>query len=237
MNFLEDLDLKLKASSQESAKKKIYSTLYETKFRLQLEEGTYYDSEIQRLFDALSVSQKKCRYHEGLWWITISFDEKSVSIEHITARLHKISEWKWIQFMAYNIEQRSEDPENFYGIHSHILLQTKTPRQKRDIRSDFLKALITPKVKFIGNGSPKFLDIKPIGHKWYDDKMAYIQGDKWDYDKKGKVHNDTNFRLAHNLENFYLIGEYKKCQDNENVPRIEDADPTSPAQSQASGEK
>lgn len=84
----------------------------------------------------------------------------------------------WITDYCYCYEQRSANPNDIHGLHTHILLRrnTRPSNLEREIRSTF-KSIV---------GKPdKHINIKYIKKEWINDKLEYMSGLKTGNDANG----------------------------------------------------
>jgi len=133
-------------------------------------------------------------FNPQMIWMTVNF-KPEVSIEQAVKCLRRLSSRKFMLRYWYNIEQRASEGEPFHGFHSHWLISTDHPKSafERDVRNT---------VKYF-IGTAKSLDIEYIPVDWKDDKLEYLNGDKWAPDKHSKVVRDREFRQEYNLAPLY----------------------------------
>ena len=101
---------------------------------------------------------------------------------------------KWIDEYAITWEQRGEDEESLgTGYHNHILL-INLEKPKSQIHREIYSTV----KNLVGN---KFhVDVRMIPSSWIDDKLEYMNGNKWDPLKDKKSQMDRLFRAKYNLQ-------------------------------------
>lgn len=138
-------------------------------------------------------------------WMTVNF-RPDLSLQDIRELLNRIASRKFMTQYWYSIEQRSEIPGIYTGIHSHWIIITNHPKSqfKRDILSTLGK----------GIGNPLHVDVRYYPAKFLKEKLDYLKGSKWDADKWSKVQNDRIFRKENNLAEVYTNGtdSYGSCK-------------------------
>ncbi len=99
----------------------------------------------------------------------------------------------------YAYEQRGTTNDDIgKGYHVHIISKKKkytSPAElQKNIYSQFKNIL----------GNIKHVDIRSCPMVWYDEKLSYIKGDKWDLSKTESCNLNRVWRKQLNLETFYL---------------------------------
>lgn len=131
----------------------------------------------------------------NLYLITISFRDEDLEISMLPHVISKKLTRKWIQSYKFNIEQRGETPDDFSGVHAHVVVQCVRPKSichmTREMYNSFKKCV----------DSPRYINVRRIT---YDNGVDdYLLGNKIDSDKHAKVANDKLFRQKYNLQDIY----------------------------------
>lgn len=137
---------------------------------------------------------RKCNPARNNAFITLNFKEGTTPKNGIKL-LDNILSKKWIPqgSVHYTHEQRGATPtECGKGYHIHLLI-TNIRKPKSQIHRELYNTV----KNFVGN--PQHVDVRMIPKEWVEDKIAYINGDKWDPDKQDKVYMDKLFRTKHGI--------------------------------------
>jgi len=162
--------------------------------------------------------------HE-FYWITIN-PKPEASLQRFIALLNNFVKRKPVLDYVYNIEQRGEtESDNGKGFHSHLLIKWVKAQNK------YVKQFCVSTFKsVVGYPSEQIINIRRISPDIYNDKLAYLNGLKWDPDKDAKIVQDIIFRKKNNI-----LELYKKhgdiSQEDSNAPE------TAPSQEIARHEK
>lgn len=98
---------------------------------------------------------------------------------------------------VYVFEQRGKTIEELgKGFHLHFI----HPKKSYD-KNHLHKELIRIFGHFVGND--KSIDLKPCPQSWYEDKILYMRGEKWDEKKIDSVKLNIEFRKKYNLDILY----------------------------------
>lgn len=153
------------------------------------------DLVMRRLLNATKLMDavlKERNRKESILWMTLNF-RPDVSLEDILIVLDRLSNRSFMTKYWYNIEQRGT--ETVHGLHSHWLVQSSHPTAqfKRDVFSTVQHVV----------GNKNCVDVKSYPLSFFQDKLDYLNGKKWDKDKDAKVLLDNKFRLENNLSLIY----------------------------------
>jgi len=144
-----------------------------------------------------SISQKtKVDYY----FITVN-PKPDTDINIFIKLLGNFTKRKPVQNFIYTIEQRGEtEAECGKGFHSHILLSWDSAMSKkvRQYAGETFK-------RIIGSNNNNIININRIPKEFWEDKVDYMSGKKWDIEKETKLKYDKIFRKKNNL---FLL--YKK---------------------------
>lgn len=135
-------------------------------------------------------------------WITINpkHDDNVVAI--LRKRMEKLSSKPFVKELRWTYEQRGECSDTKgTGVHLHMLLGLKDfsrlDNVKRSIHTTFDDIC----------GNKLCVDIRKVSDVRVNDKIEYLQGNKWDADKDDKILTDIEWRKDEGLESFYYFDE------------------------------
>lgn len=191
---------------QHKAKKRAYLDvckslnieILETKIKSKTIEDPYL-KELQDQLNSVKKNHKPKKYI-GYFWITVTSKYVSGSgcVHDFVTTLSNLIKLNWIQSLQFNIElTRSE------VIHSHMLVQVAKPMAPADVLDRLRRSRIKQHVEL--KKSKRFIRSSRIPDSWYDDKVSYLRGEKWDEDKTDMIQHDIEFRKKNNLKDFYFF--------------------------------
>lgn len=159
-----------------------------------LEETKQVFQEEQSLTDELAKDNKTV-------WITVN-PKPETTLTDLKNLITKFVGKKWITSKyAYTFEQRGETPETRgQGIHCHVLVEDRGKKIPSEISRETKRHFS----KIVDVSNSHCLNIKFIPHKYFNDKMEYLKGNKWDNDKLPKLQQDKEFRRLNELKEIYL---------------------------------
>lgn len=102
----------------------------------------------------------------------------------------------WVTEYAYCYEQRSDNADDIFGLHSHMILirAGKRPSElEREVRSTFSKCVGIPQLH---------INIQWKKKAWLQDKVDYMKGLKTGDGKDTKVEIDKKMREQLGIENY-----------------------------------
>lgn len=138
-------------------------------------------------------------HHNGWLWITIS-PKPEISFAEFRKKVDKLVNRKMFKSAEWAFEQRSSDPNQFYGFHAHILAQRclsyKPSKCKRGIKNT-CKGLVGS----VDNNN--VLNIQIIGDDYAIDKAQYFKGIKTGAGKEEKQLVDKIWRVKEGLLPYY----------------------------------
>lgn len=183
-----------------------YSDLYDSLKNKLINSKTF--------FQGSGENKKNCENFNYVF-ITINPPE-GIDIELFKKTLERVVKKNWIIEYDYVFEQRSENPDEFKGLHSHMLL--KYNKDKRDSQV----------IREIGNTIKNIVDIsnihlfntKFIQYDEYLRKYKYITEQKADEAKHAKQAVDIIFRERNNLLSVYTNRECHTTHLNQNIEDI-----------------
>ena len=94
----------------------------------------------------------------------------------------------------YTIEASKYENNEFRNIHSHILCHKKIGWNEKKIKDWILKY-----ISVFNN----YIDYKTYPLSFWNDKLDYIKGIKFDEEKETSLNITKEFRKTYNIENFY----------------------------------
>lgn len=159
------------------------------------------------------AEEKGYKEKEEYTFITINPENQLISPVELHEEVEKIvNKTKWINEndYAYVIEQRSENPAEYSGVHCHLLVHTKDKPNyeiRRELKNKLKHIVNMEEVKKfdIGKNRKGPLSILPTVH--YQNRFSYMLDWKNDPAKHRKQINDREIRKKYNLENVYFSGE------------------------------
>jgi len=164
------------------------------RFILETPEWDTQSLEIHRR--ALAMAEEACRATgERIVWVTVN-PEPSVTFKQLETKVDKAVSKAWIESYAYAYEFRKLDNNN-NGLHVHILLRKGEKRQSEVIRE------VTNTFKSLVGIPDKHIDIRFYDYEYLNDKMDYLNGIKYDDDKKEAIELTKKLRTEMGIENVY----------------------------------
>lgn len=237
-------------NAKQRAIDKLVEKYYTKAFQLQLQRGVCTnqflneaynfckaeeDIEKQRL-DKL-VEEKGYKDKTEYTFITINpRQELNVKPNEMNQEVEKIiKKTKWINQndYAYVIEQRSNDPSEYSGVHCHMLVHTKD-KPNNEIRRELknkvghLMDMEVVKSFDIGKNKKGPLSILPTENP--ENRLQYMLDWKKDPDKHAKQIVDKQMREQYQLDKIYYQGEkisqliigHQECQQLDNIRNTAD---------------
>nr|UTM74972.1 replication-associated protein [Tick-associated circular DNA virus] len=139
------------------------------------------------------------------YWITIN-PKPDADLKVFMKLLENFVKRKPVLNYQYNIEQRGETEADVgKGFHSHLLI-TWAKNQNKYIR----QFCNTTFKRVVGYPNENVINIRRITDDIYNDKVAYLRGDKWDAEKDTKIKYDLIFRNKNNILDIYKHGSLQE---------------------------
>jgi len=232
-------------AAKQRAVDKLVERYYTRAFQLQLQRGVCQDPLLKEAYefckkeeDIEKERQEKLIEEKGYkdkteyMFITINpREDLNVSPIQMKEEVEKIvSKTKWINEneYAYVLEQRSNTPSEYSGVHCHLLVHTKD-KPLNEIRREMknkVKHLVDMNVvaKYdIGKNKKGPLSICPTIDP--TNRIQYMLDWKKDPDKHAKQIIDKEMRETYGLDNIYYSGEklsqliigHQECQQEEKL--------------------
>lgn len=173
---------------------RILLNLYETEL---LDSDNYNETDI----DIKSVEYiKSIRAPPEFDYFFITINPKpDVKLDLFLKLLANFCKRKPVYDFLYTIEQRGETEEDCgKGIHSHLLLTWDKSMSKK-VRQYAGETFN----RIIGSNNNNIININKIIREYYNDKIDYMNGLKWDSEKDQKLKMDLIFRQKNNLSSLY----------------------------------
>lgn len=137
--------------------------------------------------------------HKKYFWITISPHPDTTIDVLIRYMNDRILKKKNIIRPIYTYEQSGKDESNIgYHPHVHILCEKVSATSPKQMHNELRKAL----AKIC---APQCIDVKVYDETYYDEKIDYLKGLKFDEEKKPCIDNDKKWRESLGLKNIYGI--------------------------------
>lgn len=131
-------------------------------------------------------------------WVTVN-PRPDVSLTDFVNAVHRFAKRTTLRLIHYCFEQRGETDNTVgSGLHCHMLI---IPIATQHGVSNWVRGAFG---KYVG--TKKAIDIRVYPVSFYEDKLQYMKGEKWDEEKGQKVFYDAIFRSRNNLDSFYTNG-------------------------------
>jgi len=161
---------------------------------LQAGKGT---PELLKLFDKL----QKVREGRGTkyLWVTVNPKEQDDIVGSLNFSIVKLQSKKWVKSIRWTFEQRGEIEEEMgKGIHLHMLVERCDETKRLDSARRTIHDIFD---KWCG--STLHVKINRCYDNWVEDKIQYLQGNKWDDEKDDKISMDKLWRESIGIQSFY----------------------------------
>jgi len=132
------------------------------------------------------------------YFITVN-PKPDIDINIFLKLLSNFVKRKPVSDFIYCIEQRGEtEVDCGKGFHAHILLKwdAKMSKKVRQYAGETFK-------RVIGVNNNNIININKIPKEFWDDKIEYMNGSKWDSEKESKIKIDIIFRKKNNILSLY----------------------------------
>ncbi len=194
MTGIEEADYKEYSKAYSDVKLQLFKNEVRKYLVRQMEEGKYDDDRFIGQFIKVNRSSKG-----KLLWITLN-PKPETTLEVFRKFINSLLCTKLFSTkVVYSYEQRGVSvPTMGKGMHCHLLLDRDS-----GIKPSAYARRIFTKGKFLF-GSIKHVNVKMYPMSYWDDKILYIQGTKWDEDKTEKISQDKVWRLANGLVSYYV---------------------------------
>lgn len=135
--------------------------------------------------------------NENFLFITIN-PAPDVEFLKFAEKVHKLCRSPYIANARYTFEQRGRTEEEVgKGFHAHIICDCVKNYNPSKIHGNIFSMF----KKMCGNKN--HIDIKKYPRKYYEDKILYLKGQKWDSDKLEAVNLNHFWREKNSLEDIY----------------------------------
>lgn len=135
-------------------------------------------------------------------WITINPKEDDNIIPILQKKVNKLTAKPFVKSLKWTYEQRGECSETKgRGIHTHMLLCLKEGSRLDNVK----RCIHTMYDELCGN--KLCVDIRKVPERRINDKVDYLQGNKWDEEKDDKILTDREWRKDEGLDDFYYFDE------------------------------
>lgn len=220
---------------------KLIEKYYTKAFTLQLQRGACEiptlneayqfckkEEEIEQQRQDKEIEEKGYKEKTPYTFITINPENQNISPIELKEEVDKIiTKTKWINENEYSyvIEQRSEIPTEYSGVHCHLLVHTQDKPNneiRRELKNKVKNIVNIEEVKKfdIGKNRKGPLSILPTAEP--NNRLSYMLDWKKDPIKHRKQINDKEMRIKYGLDEIYysgqlfsnLILEYKRCHEN-----------------------
>jgi len=192
-------DLKLR----ESSRNEYYKILTKQKLKLELELDISKDKNLTKLYKEIKkLKDEKSKESDTkyLGFFTFNFSPE-ITLEQVFICMNKIISKKWFIEYSYTIEQRGESLDELgKGLHVHLLFNRNQKRPSECVRECYNTFSKYTGITFtIFN--QKCCKFYPL--EYYQDKIQYMSGEKWEQDKMKKVEMDKEFRRINDIKVLY----------------------------------
>jgi len=177
------------------------------------------------------IEEKGYKDKTDYTFITINPRDQNIGCQEMKEEVDKIvSKTKWINEneYAYVIEQRSNKPSEYSGVHCHLLVHSKDKPNneiRREMKNKVKHLVDLDEVKKfdIGKNKKGPLSICPTADP--TNRLKYMLDWKSAPDKHAKQIIDKEMRETFGLDNIYYSGElfssliigHQECQQEENI--------------------
>lgn len=187
------------AALREKAEDAVFIENYKKILYNQLQNGKA-DEWLQEVYD-IAENLRKGADVSNLW-ITVNPREQDNIIRILSNKIDKLVKKPFVKSLKWTFEQRGECNETKgTGIHIHMLLELKELSRldnvKRSVHTIFDEVC----------GNKLCVDIRKVSDRRINDKIEYLQGNKWDTLKDDKILTDREWRKEEGLEDFYNFDE------------------------------
>jgi len=213
-------------AAKQRAIDKLVERYYTRGFQLQLQRGVCNNEYLNEAYQFAKkeediekdrqeklIEEKGYKDKKEYTFITINPEDQDIGCQELKEQVDKIvSKTKWINEneYAYVIEQRSNKPSEYSGVHCHLLVHCKDKPNneiRREIKNKVKNLCNMDEVKKfdIGNNRKGPLSIIPTSDP--SNRIKYMLDWKGDPDKHAKQIVDFEMREKFGLENIYFSGE------------------------------
>jgi hypothetical protein len=235
-------------NAKQRAIDKLVERYYTRGFQLQLQRGVCENEYLNEAYqfckkeeDLEKERQEKLVEEKGYkdktdyTFITINPENQNIGCQELKEEVDRIvSKTKWINEndYAFVIEQRSNTPSEYSGVHCHLLVHTKDKPNneiRRELKNKVKHLVNLDEVKKfdIGKNKKGPLSILPTADP--TNRIKYMLDWKKDPDKHAKQIIDKEMRETFGLDNIYYSGElfsqliigHQECQEQENILKEE----------------
>lgn len=186
-----------------SARDEYLKILTKQRIKLELELGISKDETMSKLYAKIKdLKNEKAKESDTKYLGFFTFNFKpGITLENLFIFMDKLTKKKWMSTYSYCIEQRGESLEELgKGLHIHLLFHRNQKRPSECVRecfNTFNKYTEIPFTIF----NKKCCKFYPL--EYYDEKIDYMVGAKWDEEKLTKVSMDKEFRKRNNIKSLY----------------------------------
>lgn len=182
---------------QDKVKDQIYCDLYKQVVYSKLEQGKC-SAWIQDMYQQVEDLRKGSDTNH--LWITINPEDRGEqTLSNLQESIQKLTQKTFVKLMEWTFEQRGDEEQSRgKGVHVHILLSLKEKKPRLDSIKRAIKSCFQQLV-----GNPRCMDIRKCPDTRVEDKLLYLQGEKWDEEKESKIDQDKIWRQENNLSDIY----------------------------------
>lgn len=132
--------------------------------------------------------------NEKIFWLTIN-PKPGVSLECFQSKVHSFVDRAFVKNCYYSFEIRGKKDNQYHGLHCHILLdKNMSPAQLKDRACSTFKDYV---------GNKQHIDVRVYSGRFREDKIAYLEGKKWDEDKDQAIAETIAWRIENDIDPCY----------------------------------
>lgn len=207
-NYIKYVTENPKEALNDSIRKKVARDEYlkiltKQKIKLELELGVSKDVEMVHLYNQVNMlKNEKAKESDTRYLGFFTFNFKpEITLEKLFIFMGKLTKKNWLSDYSYCIEQRGETLEEIgKGLHVHLLFKRNQKRPSECVRECYntFNKYTGMSYNIFNTKSCKFYPLD-----YYEEKIEYMTGKKWDTDKLSKVEMDKKFREKNNIKLLY----------------------------------
>jgi len=146
-----------------------------------------------------SVVQRQCEEraarNKKIFWVTVN-PKPTMKFTDLKYLIDKFMKRSSVKNGAYTFEIRGEERGVYHGYHAHMLFDKASNIAPSQIHRELSKL-------FKDNVIYKAIDVRVYNHGLRSDKIAYLEGTKWDDDKQESIEATRRWRKSQKLDDYY----------------------------------
>lgn len=190
-------DMKIRFEAEDLFRKRQYGQ----RLTLQAKLGKL-PEKFQKLQDEIEAlrNEVKAQSRRDLIFLTVN-PKPDVDLEAFKAEVEAIAKRKMFVSGHWCFEQRGQTEDEIgKGVHAHFAMIRDSTYKPSKIAKILSESLL--KKGIIGHA--KHVDVRQYPVKFLPDKLAYMEGKKWDEGKEPAVKLNKQWRVQNDLKNIYV---------------------------------